>query len=119
MNLTNTYHDTEILGIYRNAKNLNLLFENSMMVLENIEYWEFSPFSEQNIIFKLNHFSIDDVPSYLMEEYPWLLNYCSDKTLKVLEIDSSVGLHGVAVFLDMKIEPFAYGIGEFGVKNAT
>ena len=34
-----------------------------MMVLENIEHWEFSLFAEQNIIFKLNHFSIDDVPT--------------------------------------------------------
>ena len=104
--IPNAYHDTEILGIYRSSKNLNLLFKESVMVLENIEHWEFSPFAEQNIIFKLNHFSMGDVPSSLVEDYPWL--YCSDKTLNVLEIDSSVGLHGVAVFSDVKIEPLAF-----------
>ena len=101
----NTHHDSEILGLYKSNENLNILLKDKIIVLENIEHWEFTPFTEQNIIFQLNYFSVNNMPSYLVEDYPWLLNYSSLNTLNVLEIVSSVGLSGVAVFSEVKHQP--------------
>jgi len=106
MNLVNdTFHDIEILGIYRSFKNLNLLLEDKTIILENIKYWEFTAFAEQNIIFNVNYFNVNNVPSYLIEEYQWISNYKSLNTLNIIEIDSSVGLNGVAIFSNLKIVP--------------
>ncbi len=99
-----TCHDMEILGIYRNSKNLNILLADRIIVLENIKHWEFSSFDNQNIVFSLNYFNINKVPNFLIENYPWLANYKSLNTLKVIEIHSAVGLDGVAIFTDLKIQ---------------
>jgi len=98
------FHDAEILGVYRDVNNLNLLVDNKIIVLEDIEYWEFSPFDYQNIIFELNYFNIKDVPVSLEEQYDWIANYKSSSTLNLIEINASVGLSGVAIFSDLKIK---------------
>jgi len=94
------FHDIEILGIY---KNLNILLDNRIIALKDIKYWEFTPFDYQNIIFELNYFNIKNVPAFLEEEYDWISNYKSLSNLNLIEIKSSVGLSGVAIFSDLKI----------------
>ena len=97
------FHDIEILGIYKNLNNLNILLDNRIIVLKGIKYWEFTPFDYQNIIFELNYFNIKNVPVFLEEEYDWISNYKSLSNLNLIEIKSSVGLSGVAIFSDLKI----------------
>ena len=104
MNLVNnTFHDSEILGIYKNTKNLNIFLHDKTIVLKDIQYWEFTPFAEQNIIFNINYFNIKDTPAYLVNEYPWISNFQSLGSLNIIEIESSVGMFGVAVFSNLKI----------------
>jgi hypothetical protein len=102
MDVINKYHDAEIVSLGHFNENLHLILRDSTeLIFENVEYWEFSPFEFQNVIFELNIFNINDVPEYVINEYEWIGNYKSKLDLLLAEIDSSNGLRGVIVYKDL------------------
>ena len=92
------FHDEEIIGLYHHNKKLTIMLHSKSIELEGVEHWEFSSFDCQNIIFEINFFNIEETPKSIFFEYDWLKNYQSTTHLKLMEIESSVGLRGVVIF---------------------
>ena len=92
------HHDKEIIGLHHSNKKLTIMLNDTSIVLDGVEHWEFTPFDFQNVIFEINFFKVEETPKHIIFEYEWVENYQALRHLQLMEIESSVGLRGVVVF---------------------
>ena len=100
MDVTKSYHDKEIIGVYLNKTNKILSLttsDNEKIKFNNVIQIELNYFSDQNIIFDILKYDLKSVPNSLIEDYPFLKNERLNKDWTCYVIDSSTGLLGVIV----------------------
>jgi len=101
------FHDVEIVGLFHQKEEINLLmhlkFSNEqkfIITFSSVVVWDLSPFEEQNVIFDIHEFNKENLLEWIKndfqvpKEYIELIN-SGEKNL--FYIEPSIGLGGYVV----------------------
>lgn len=97
-----SFHDKEIAGTFYDKANerLTLTFANKEeLVFNGILQFELSFFSDQNVLFDIEKFTVSNMPEELVEEYPFLKSYknYTHHPVVIYHLQASVGLSGIVI----------------------
>ena len=95
------YHDQELTGVQydREYRRLTLSFQSAeVLCFSDVVQFELNFFSDQNVLFSINEYALDDVPPAVLEDYPFLASYRQhSQAVYIYHVIPSVGLEGVIV----------------------
>lgn len=96
-----SYHDQELTGVQydREYRRLTLSFQSAgELCFSDVVQFELNFFSDQNVLFSISEYTLDDVPSVVLEDYPFLASYRQHpQAVHIYHVIPSVGLEGVIV----------------------
>ena len=96
-----SYHDQELTGVQydRERRRLTLSFQPAEeLCFSDVVQFELNFFSDQNVLFSINEYALDDVPPAVLEDYPFLASYRQHpQAVHIYHVIPSVGLEGVIV----------------------
>lgn len=96
-----SYHDQELTGVQydRERRRLTLSFQSAEeLCFSDIVQFELNFFSDQNVLFSINEYTLCDAPSALLQDYPFLASYRQHpQAVHIYHVIPSVGLEGVIV----------------------
>ncbi len=99
MDAIKSYHDKEIVGYSFQKTDNELILELKMgecLKFNEVVQFELNYVSDQNVISNIYSWVSNNIPDYLIKDYPFLSNFRTTKT-KCYYIDSSVGLTGIII----------------------
>lgn len=95
------YHDQELTGVQydRERRRLTLSFQSAEeLCFSDVVQFELNFFSDQNVLFSINEYALDDIPPAVLEDYPFLASYRQHpQAVYIYHVIPSVGLEGVIV----------------------
>lgn len=96
-----SYHDQELTGVQydREYRRLTLSFQSAeVLSFSDVVQFELNFFSDQNVLFSINEYALEGVPTAVLEDYPFLASYRQHpQAVYIYHVIQSVGLEGVIV----------------------
>jgi len=98
----NDYHDKEITGVFYDKEKKKLTFyfaDKGDLSFNNIIQFELNFFSDENVLFDIEIYTMNNVPKILLKDYPFLSNYHNNRNnhLIIYYLNPSVGISGIII----------------------